>query len=97
MWNKWKSLRIESKSVLYSSKEQNAFLRYDITMGENQIPLQLTRDVQQGPRELKESFPSHRPSQDTYHYILQNRRNWNLCTVPPSGTLAWQSAAKVSF
>lgn len=39
---------------MYSSKEQNAFLKYGITMGENQILLQWTRDVQQGPRELKE-------------------------------------------
>lgn len=55
MRNKSKSISLESKGVLYSSKEQNAFLKYDTTMGENQILLQLTRDVQQGLREFKET------------------------------------------
>lgn len=55
MQHKSKSLSIESKGVLHNSKEQNAFLKYGITVGENQILLQLTRDVQQGLRELKET------------------------------------------
>lgn len=86
MQNKLKSLRLEPKGVLYDPKEQNAFLLYDITLSKNHILLQLTRDVEQCQRELKEThmlnvshpfIPSHGIL--PWHPTKQKERGTSYC------------------
>lgn len=93
MRNKSKSLRTESKGVLYSSDEHSAFLKYGVPMGAsaNQRCSAGRERAQRDPH--AESFPSLRPSQDTYHYLLQNGRIWNQS----DSQACTSSAAKMSF
>lgn len=98
MQNKSKSLSIECKGVLYSSKEQNAFLKYSINHGWKPNSASANQRCSAGPKRAQrdphaESFPSLRPSQDTFHYLLQNRRNWNQS----DSQACTSSAAKMSF
>lgn len=87
MQSKLKSLRLESKGVLNSSKVQNAFLKHVITMSENRILFQLARDVQQGQRELEETHMlkvSHHFYSISRHPVSTYYRTeeaWNLGTV----------------
>lgn len=104
MQNKLKSWRLEPKGVLYGSKEQNDFLKYDITMGENH--LLLTRDVEQGQRERKETHMlniSHHfvPSQDilSWHPTKQNMGPL-YCPIVQQSSLTFKHtslAEKLSF